>query len=298
MAAHERGVRDGRDIEELHDMRVAARRMRAALRVLGPYLDTKAYKPFRKALRRTGRILGRVRDLDVSRQRAQQYLDTLPEERRPELDPLLAVWQMAYDAAREEMLALLDSKAYVQFKKEFTRILATPGAGAPRVPPVAITPPAHRVREAVPPLVASSYAAVHAYEGRVEGADPPLPLLHQLRLTAKGLRYGLEFFREILPAELQSVINRIKEVLDHLGDLPDAVVTCGILQNFLARGTWGDDQARTAAAPDVILAPGITTYLSVRQAELQRLLREFHSLWKKLAGEDFRQQLFMAMAAL
>jgi hypothetical protein len=87
-------------------------------------------------------------------------------------------------------------------------------------------------------------------------------------------------------------------VQDHLGDLQDAVVTCGILQNFLARGTWGNDQARTAAAPDVILAPGVTTYLSVRQVELQRLLREFPPLWKTLSGEDFRQQLFMAMAAL
>jgi CHAD domain-containing protein len=102
----------------------------------------------------------------------------------------------------------------------------------------------------------------------------------------------------MLPADVEPLIDRIKELQEHLGNLQDAVVTCGILQNFLARGTWGIDQAKTAAAPDVILAPGVTTYLSVRQAKLQRFLREFHSLWKKLTGEDFRQQLFMALAAL
>ncbi len=298
MAAHERGAREGRDKEELHDMRVAVRRMRAALRVFSPHLDTTAYRPFRKALRRTGRILGSVRDLDVFREKAQRYLDALPEERRSGLDPLLAAWQTAYDAAREEMLALLDSKAYVQFKKEFARFLTTPGAGAPQSPSESAAPLPHRVREAVPPLVVASYAAVRAYEGRVGGTNTPLPRLHQLRITAKGLRYGLEFFREVLPADVEPLIDRIKALQEHLGNLQDAVVTCGILQNFLARGTWGNDQAKAAAAPDVILAPGVAAYLSVRQVELQRLVREFPSVWKKLSGEDFRRQLFMAMAAL
>ena len=295
--AHERGAREGRDKEELHDMRVAVRRMRAALRVFSPHLDTTAYRPFRKALRRTGRILGSVRDLDVFREKAQRYLDALAEEHRSGLDPLLAAWQTAYDAAREEMLALLDSRSYVQSKKEFARFLATSGAGGPQPASESAAPLPHRVREAVPPLVVASYAAIRAYEGRVGGTNTPLPRLHQLRITAKGLRYALEFFREVLPADVEPLIDGIKALQEHLGNLQDAAVTCGILQGFLARGTWGNDQAKAAAAPDVILAPGVTTYLSVRQVELQRLVREFPSVWKKLSGEDFRRQLFMAMAA-
>ncbi len=297
MAAHERGARDGRDIEELHDMRVAARRMRAALRVFGPYLDTAAYKPFRKALRRAGRILGAVRDLDVFREKAQRYLDALSHERRSELDPLLAAWQTAYDAARQEMLALLDSKAYAQFKKEFARFLAIPGAGGPLAPSEGAPPLPHRVREALPPLVVASYAAVRVYEGLVEGTDPPLPRLHQLRIAAKGLRYALEFFREILPAEAEPLIDQIKELQDDLGDLQDAVVTCGILQNFLTWGTWEANRTK-AAATGVIIAPGVTTYLSVRQAELRRLVRGFPGIWKKVSGEDFRRPLFIALAGL
>ncbi len=298
MVAHERGARDGRDIEELHDMRVAVRRMRAALRVFRRYLDTTAYKPFRKALRRTGRTLGMVRDLDVFREKAQRYLDGLPDERRSELDPLLAAWQTAHAGARKGMLDLLDTKSHAQFKKEFARFLATPGAGAPPAPPEGDAPLPHRVREAVPLLVVGSYAAVRAYEGRVEGADPPLPRLHQLRIAAKGLRYTLEFFREILPTEVEALIDRIKEVQEHLGNLQDAVVTCGVLRDFLTWGIWGDHRSEPAAATGVVVAPGVATYLSVRQAELQRLVKGFPAVWKKVSGEDFRRQVFAVVTAL
>ena len=298
MVAHERGARDGRDIEELHDMRVAVRRMRAALRVFSPYLDKRAYKPFRRALRRTGRILGTVRDLDVFREKAQQYLDALPDERRSELDPLLAAWQTAHEAAREGMLALLDSKAHVQFRKEFARFLATPGAGAPAAASASAAPLPQRVREAVPLLAVAGYAAIRAYAGRVEGKDTPLARLHQLRIAAKGLRYTLEFFREILPADVEVLIDRIKGLQEHLGNLQDAVVTCGILRDFLTWGTWGDHRDKAVAAATVVVAPGVATYLSARQAELQRLVKGFPPVWRKVSREDFRRQLFGVVAGL
>jgi CHAD domain-containing protein len=297
MAAHEQGARDGRNMEEVHEMRVAVRRMRAAMRVFSPYLDAAAFKPFRKALRRTGPILGAVRDLDVFREKAQRYLDALLDERRSELDPILAAWQTAYSAARKEMLALLGSKVHGQFKKKFARFLASPGAGAPPAPLESDAPLPHRVREAVPPLVAASYAAVRAYTGLVEETNPSLPRLHQLRVAAKGLRYALEFFREILPTEAEALIDRITTLQDYLGDLQDAVVTCGILQNFLTRGTWGDHRTN-AAATNVIISPGVTIYLSVRQAELQRLVQRFPGVWKRVSDEDFRRQLFTVLAGL
>jgi CHAD domain-containing protein len=211
---------------------------------------------------------------------------------------LLFAWQTAYDAARKEMLTLLDSKAYAQLKKEFARFLATPGAGAPQTPSASVAPLPHRVREAVPPLVVAGYAAVRAYEGRVEGRNTPLPRLHQLRIAAKGLRYALEFFREILPAQVESLIDRIKEAQEHLGSLQDAVVTCGILRDFLTRGTWGHDRTKALAATGVIVAPGVATYLSVRQAEIRRLVEGFPAIWEKVSGQDFRRQLLALMTGL
>jgi inorganic triphosphatase YgiF len=71
MLYHEAGTQMGQEIEELHDMRVATRRMRAALHVFGDYLDDDTWAPFDKGLRRTGRILGEVRDLDVFWEKTQ-----------------------------------------------------------------------------------------------------------------------------------------------------------------------------------------------------------------------------------
>ena len=79
MLAHEPGTRLGEDIEELHDMRVATRRMRSAFGVFSPYFDPDALQPFFKGLRRTGRALGGVRDLDVFMEKAQRYRNMLPE---------------------------------------------------------------------------------------------------------------------------------------------------------------------------------------------------------------------------
>ena len=80
MMLHEPGTRDGEDPEELHDMRVATRRMRAAMRVFEDYLAMAQFKPFLKVMRETGRELGAVRDLDVFMIKTQAYIHSLPSE--------------------------------------------------------------------------------------------------------------------------------------------------------------------------------------------------------------------------
>ena len=91
MLAHEKGTIKGEEIEELHDMRVAVRRMRAASKVFEAYLDSSQLEPYLKELRKTLRALGRVRDLDVFQEKAENYLKTLPPEREHDLDSLFAI---------------------------------------------------------------------------------------------------------------------------------------------------------------------------------------------------------------
>jgi inorganic triphosphatase YgiF len=59
------GVIRGEDPEAVHDARVAARRMRSALFFFAPWLPPKVERDLRRRLRKVGRILGPVRDLDV-----------------------------------------------------------------------------------------------------------------------------------------------------------------------------------------------------------------------------------------
>ena len=112
MLEHEEGTRLGEDPEELHDMRVSTRRMRMALRVFADYLDPDVLRPVLKGLRRTGRTLGAVRDLDVFDEKTQVYLDGLPDERAGDLDGLLEAWKAERDKQREHLVAYLDGKRY------------------------------------------------------------------------------------------------------------------------------------------------------------------------------------------
>ena len=51
MLSHEKGTIKGEDIEDLHDMRVAVRRMRAAAKVFEAYLDSGKLEPHLKGLK-------------------------------------------------------------------------------------------------------------------------------------------------------------------------------------------------------------------------------------------------------
>jgi CHAD domain-containing protein len=297
MLAHEPGTRLGEDIEELHDMRVATRRMRAALRVFGDHLDPEAIGPFAKALRRTGRALGAVRDLDVFREKAQRYLNTLPAERQAELEPLLIAWQAERDKAREHVLAYLDSNRYARFKEQFGEFLQMAGAGAlPTVTPEGEPLPG-RVRHVLPVVLYRSLAIVRAYEQEMNRPDVPLVRFHQLRIAFKGLRYTLEFFQEVLGPNAKPLISQVKLLQDHLGDLQDAVVTCNVLRDFLTWGTWGHRADSTGDQPaELVVAPGVAAYLAARQAEIQQLVNTFPPVWEPIRNSEFNRQL-AALAA-
>ena len=324
MLYHEPGTRAGEDIEELHDMRVATRRMRAAIRVFLDYLDMDRMKPFVKGLRRTGRALGAVRDLDVFWEKTQKYLYALPRSKQGDLTPLHVVWLVEREGARKNMLAYLDSARYARFKERFGDFLQTAGAGALPVVSASGQPVPHRLRHVVPVAVYERLAAVRAYEEWLTGSDVPLERFHQLRIDAKGLRYALEFFQEVMAEEAKPLIEKIKSLQDHLGDLQDAVVASNLLRGFLAWGIWGYAQAkREAAAPHLrrvplpsqprdlvaleasrdsvassIVAPGVASYLAARQAELQQLLETFPQAWAPIRSPRFSQQVASALATL
>jgi CHAD domain-containing protein len=291
MLSHEEGTRLGSDIEALHDMRVATRRMRAAFEVFGSAFQAKALKPHLKGLRLTGRALGKVRDLDVFMEKAQAYLETLLQEQRSGLDPLLAHWQEIRAAARLEMLAHLDSLDYQDFKQEFNLFLNTPGAGAAAV--TLDEPSPNRVCEIAPVLIYTRLAGVRAYDAWLEQAS--VERLHALRIEFKKFRYTLEFFREVLGDSAKVVIGEVKKLQDHLGDLNDAVVATQILTDFLAN--WEAQQTQLPISerqnPQAIVA-----YLAARHDERHRLMITFGEAWERFNRPEFRQNLASAVSVL
>jgi CHAD domain-containing protein/transposase-like protein len=291
MLTHEPGTRLGSDIEALHDMRVATRRMRAAFRVFGSGFKRKTIKPLLAGLRTTGRVLGRVRDLDVFMEKLRQYQQSLPQSEQAGLQPLLKVWSGQRKQARREMMVYLDSKKYVQFKHDFLKFVTTPGLGAKAI--TADSPAPYQLRHVAPGLIYERYEAVHAFEVVLPNAS--LDTLHQLRITYKSLRYTLEFLAEILGNKSRMVIGEVKTLQDHLGELNDARVASELVQDFLA--DWDERQQRLPRGQQQSRAP-LMAYLESRLAERQRLLETFPQAWARFNQPDFRRNLALAIAVL
>jgi CHAD domain-containing protein/transposase-like protein len=291
MLLHEEGTLLGEDIEELHDMRVATRRMRAAFDVFSGAFAPKALKRHLRGLRRTGRTLGRVRDLDVFIDKARRYQASLPEGQQSDLEPLLEAWGQDREDARQEMSAYLLSARYLAFKEKFFDFVSTPGAGA--LPRTEAMPVPYLVREAAPVLIYNRLAAVRGFDAILEQAS--LDQFHALRIEFKKLRYTLEYFREVLGDEAKGIINEIKGLQDHLGDLNDARVAAELLRDFLPR--WDAIQAALPVAerrgPEPIL-----DYLASRYAERQRLMLSFKDAWRRFNRPELREKLAMAVGVL
>jgi CHAD domain-containing protein len=296
MLEHEEGTRLGEDPEELHDMRVSTRRMRMALRVFADYLDPEVLRPVLKGLRRTGRTLGNVRDLDVFNEKTQVYLDGLPDERAGDLDGLLQAWKAERDKQREVLVAYLDGKRYRRFVERTQELLDGPVEAL--APQNVVTPRPQRVAQVLPGVLYKDMAVVWAFEGQLGGLETPLPRFHALRKSCKGLRYTLEFFEGVLGSGARPLIKRVKGLQDHLGDLQDAVVTSGVLRDYITWGTWRHQDHALPGPLEVIVAPDAARYLVTRQEEMERLVLTFPDVWPTVAGNEFSRDLAAVIAEI
>ena len=284
MLAKEDGTRRGDDPEDLHDMRVATRRMRAAWRVFGSGFRPGRSRRMKTHLREVGTRLGAVRDLDVLIDALRVYRADLAPAERDGLAALIESWEAERDDARVLLVRELDSTAYRHWVVACTEFVLTEGLGA--LPPLSPTSP-YRVRDMAGSRLWLAYEDVRAFEHTLRWAD--LATLHQLRISAKRLRYAIEFFREALGPDTASLIPKVVALQDHLGYLHDAEVTSGRARAFLVESSGRLTEAEVAA---------VGRYLSSREKELVRLRRTVGRPWRAVAGLSFRRGLGRAIADL
>ncbi len=128
MIAREAGVRSGHDLEDVHAMRVATRRQRAAWRVFGAAFRPGRTKRYRTGLRDVAARLGAVRDLDVLLEAADMYRADLPVTEQRAMEPLLADWRTHRDDARVLLIRELDSDGYARWLDDYRDFVRTEGA--------------------------------------------------------------------------------------------------------------------------------------------------------------------------
>jgi CHAD domain-containing protein len=270
MLAKEPGTRLGDDIEELHDMRVATRRLRAALALFAEVLPETALNGL-DDLGWIGQTLGAVRDLDVQIDQLDAWLDALEEADREALTTLRSLLHRQRESARAAMLEMLDSRRYEAFVARFGRTL--------RARHLARSGPASRpARALAPELIERRFRAVRKRAARI-GSDSPATDYHRLRIRCKRLRYALEFLADLYPGATRPLIRRLVAVQDVLGLHQDADIAIERLRHLAVSSS-------NELNPATIFAMGEVAE-RYRQSMID-LRAQFPAAYARLSGKQWK----------
>lgn len=200
----------GRDSEAVHAMRVATRRLRSTLDVLGADLDVR--DDLAKRLAWIARVLGRVRDRDVLIELLEHSASGLGL-RGGEAARLRALLARLRGGRHEQLLKLRAAFA----RRRWARLLKSLKrfAREPKLLP-GTGEPAARVR-----AQADQLAAAITAHGGMTAAKPTSGQLHELRIDFKRLRYVLEVHAALDLLAFGTELKLAREMQDVLGLLHD-----------------------------------------------------------------------------
>ena len=211
---HDPGVRLGVDIEDVHQARVATRRLRSDLRTFRPLLDRAWTDELRDELRWLGTELGSVRDAEVQRDRLRAAANMLPKPDRRSAAAVVAPLVAQVRSARRHLLTAIDTDHYLEVIDHLVAAARTPalldGARAP-------------AGEVLPGLVRRPWKSLRS--GAIACMDgAPDEQLHDLRIRAKRCRYAAEAAAAAGGKKVARFAREVAALQEILGELHDAVV--------------------------------------------------------------------------
>lgn len=271
MAAYGEAALDFDDAEGVHDMRVASRRLRSALRDFVPHVARPSrLERVRGELRELAGVLGDVRDEDVAIAALMKLSEAAPEDARGGIEALADERRWRRERARGRLAKALTAEALEKLRGRFVR--AVEGACRPR-----------RTRKGENDESRESFAEVgRAVVSRSwdelremsSGLYRPLKpkRLHKMRIAAKRLRYALEVFSACWGGGAQALASDISELQDALGELHDCDEWIADIGGRLARS----DGPEGEGTGDRI---GLVWLLDYFAAERAKSYREALKIW-------------------
>lgn len=231
---HEPGARLGDDPEELHDLRVAGRRLDAVLREFATYLPESLVR-IRPTLKKVLRALGEARDLDVALLEIGAFSTGLPEEDRVNIEPLLQHLNAERARARTKMLGVLDATAVQEDLGKLTQAVTQPSIVSETSP---AEPNAVPATEAISALIRGRYKKVRKGADRLT-PDSAMEAYHAVRGRVKKLRYAIEAAEAIVGKPATEMLRAMRRWQDRLGTQQDADVAGRRLQALATKPPKG-----------------------------------------------------------
>jgi CHAD domain-containing protein len=267
------GVLDDLDTEFLHDLRVSIRRARSVLRELSGVHPPEARARVRDELKWAQALTGPVRDLDV------QLLewDELTASADGELEPLRRLLLRRRARELTKLRRGLRSRRFAAAIEGWRALAATPPGDVSEERPRAAVPieavAADRIRRVYRRMVR---------DGRRIDADSPEEDLHELRKRGKELRYLLELFGSLFPADVvKPMVSALKDLQDVLGHFQDRSVQTDMLRKT------ADELATVKDGPGAVLAAG--RLISYLEADQRRTREGFAKRFEAFSSKQQRK---------
>lgn len=269
---------EGTEIEGVHKMRVAYRRLQTCFKIFKPIIKRSIYQYFRANSKEIRQLLGDIRDLDVLQENLElngffsDNIETAAHWRQK----IMPIYQDLYG----KFTILIASPQYTTFLSYLETFLIDENTGlkaSPKIPENA-----KHIQGFSRSYLENSLNSILTDAPDYEQPQP-YPIYHQLRKELKKFRYALEFFSPYLrPIQTESFIENLIVLQDHLGLLNDSVVAIGILELYF---------------PEIYEPSGsnveksLYEYYSFRIIEKRGLTTSFLSIWKSFLATSPQKRL-------
>jgi CHAD domain-containing protein len=264
MVHHDAGVRLGDDPEEVHQFRVATRRLRSDLQTFASVLNADWGSGLRAELRWLGGEVGGVRDNDVLTERLRCQMTSLPEEDAEAAAGLLQLLTGRGQQVRASMLDALRTPRYDALLDALLTAAKHPvfaddtGQSAEVFGAEVVRRQWKRLQRGVRAL-----------------SDPPSDAeLHRIRILAKRCRYAAEMTIPVIGRRAGRFAAAIADLQTVLGDHHDAAVA----------EQWLREAA--VAVPASAVAAG--ELIAIQRAERARFRRAWRAVWRSASDSKLR----------
>ena len=243
MRANLDGCIVGQDPIHLHDMRVANRRVRAALIEFKALFPNDSINRYQDEFQWIHQVTTKVRDLDVNLQHYAGYKRQIPKKWRPFLEPLRELIHNKRESAQQVLIKDLCSERMTDLLKDWNNDLIEEMLKSSAL---SLEP----AKEYGCRRIIKRYKQVRKKGGKLT-KKTPAEEYHNYRITVKKLRYIMEFFHQLLYDEGYKVLRRgLKNVQDAFGAFQDAEIQAYQLQ-ILA-----DELYQAGASTNTLLSLG------------------------------------------
>lgn len=284
------GVREARDIEYIHRMRVASRRLRTALPVFGKCLPSKKLANWQKEIRAITKALGAARDADVQLELLEGIYRSAPlPQQRPGLRRLALRLYQRRTRLQVRVLTALDSLVASQALDQLEAAVSEYAARHEQV--YIYTPALYQLANQSIGAALDQFLSYSDIVSKPEEVEK----LHAMRIAAKHLRYSMETFAPLYPDELKRFVGALRKAQDSLGEIHDCDLWSVFLPQFRQKEAERVYRFYGTRAPFSELEAGLDYFAENRHALRVDIYAKFVEDWvnwqEKNIWTDLRDQI-------